>query len=95
MLNQVFIEKDFGNKSFLRLAWGKQHLLAHLTRVFPATPKVFRYIEPFVGGGSLFFSIAPSGARISDANHLIMDGHCEGCGAAGTSSARREIKQYP
>lgn len=72
MPNPVFIEKDFGRKSFLRLAGGKQRLLARLMEIIPATPKSFRYIEPFFGGGSLFFGIAPFAARISDANKLIM-----------------------
>jgi hypothetical protein len=51
MPNQVFVEKDFGNKTFLRLAGGKQHLSARLLEKFPETPNEYRYIEPFVGAG--------------------------------------------
>ena len=71
--NQVFIEKDLGNKSFLRLAGGKQHLIGTLLKLLPSSVQTGRYIEPFMGGGSLFFATAPSEARLSDANPLLME----------------------
>jgi DNA adenine methylase len=73
MTVEYYIEKDFGNKTFLRLAGGKQHLLDRLTRMLPSGIETLRYIEPFIGGGSLFFATSPANARISDANRLIIE----------------------
>lgn len=73
MTNQAFTEKDFGDKSFLRLAGGKQKLVSKLISLLPTSIKQGRYIEPFFGGGSLFFAISPESARLNDANLLLMD----------------------
>lgn len=73
MSDELFVEKDFGKKTFLRLAGGKQHLLDRLTKTLPDDSNKRRYIEPFFGGGSLFFATAPTEARIGDANHLMIE----------------------
>jgi len=50
----------------LKWAGGKQQMLDNL---LPKIPKRFsRYIEPFVGGGALFFALSPSNAIIADSN---------------------------
>ena len=43
-------------KPFLKWVGGKQQLLSQFEQYFPANFK--RYIEPFVGGGAVFFHIA-------------------------------------
>ena len=69
----MFYEKDFGTKPFLRLTGGKQKLLTKLIDLLPESIAHSRYIEPFFGGGSLFFALTPMGARLNDANTLLMD----------------------
>lgn len=58
-------------KPFLKWAGGKTQLLSELTKHIP---KHFgRYIEPFVGGGALFFGINPQQAIISDSNPELIN----------------------
>lgn len=55
------------------LKWpgGKRGLLRHL---LPLVPKTFnRYIEPFVGGGALFFALLPKQAMLSDSNEELIN----------------------
>ncbi|MDP4199573.1 MAG: Dam family site-specific DNA-(adenine-N6)-methyltransferase [Bacteroidota bacterium] len=53
-------------KPFLKWAGGKNSLLPVLSKY---VPKEFRkYVEPFVGGGALFFSIQPEQGIIGDEN---------------------------
>lgn len=53
-------------RPILKWAGGKQQMLPVL---LPRLPERFgRYVEPFVGGGALFFALAPEDAVIGDAN---------------------------
>ena len=56
--------------SFLKWAGGKRWFVKHqIHRV----PKEFnRYIDPFLGGGSLFFYLEPRAAIISDYNEELI-----------------------
>ena len=54
-------------RPFLKWAGGKTRLLSVLRRSVPAKP-FGRYFEPFVGGGALFFDLAPDHAVLSDTN---------------------------
>jgi DNA adenine methylase len=57
-------------RPFLKWAGGKQQLLEHL---LPRVPDHFhKYIEPFVGGGALFYALNPKDAVISDSNPEII-----------------------
>jgi len=61
---------------FLKWAGGKRGLLAQLE---PLLPRAFgRYLEPFVGGGALFFHLhslgrITAGAVLNDANRELMN----------------------
>lgn len=51
--------QEIGAKPFLKWAGGKTQLLDELARRLPvkikSTKKIERYIEPFIGGGAMFF----------------------------------------
>lgn len=53
-------------KPFVKWAGGKTQLLPELRSRFPR--EYNRYLEPFVGGGALFFDVQPRNAYLSDAN---------------------------
>jgi len=55
-------------KSFVKWAGGKQQLLAQYEAYFPSTFN--RYIEPFVGGGAVFFHLWNTG-RIPERTFLF------------------------
>jgi DNA adenine methylase len=55
----------------LKWAGGKQGISGRLVDLFPA--HFYRYYEPFVGGGSVLFSLQPSNAVIGDANGWLID----------------------
>jgi DNA adenine methylase len=58
-------------KPFLKWVGGKTQLLDELKKYAPT--KFNKYIEPFVGGGALFFDLAPEVAIINDANEELMN----------------------
>jgi len=66
----------FDNKNYIKprpvLKWagGKTQMLDILKSKIPE--KYNRYIEPFIGGGALFFELEPSNAVISDSNPEII-----------------------
>ena len=58
-------------KPILKWAGGKTQLL---NEIVPKIPKSFnKYIEPFIGGGALFFALAPRRAVISDINPELVN----------------------
>lgn len=68
-------ELDKKSKPFLKWAGGKTQLLNELRKLTPLTFN--KYIEPFVGGGALFFDLLPENAIISDSNkELIITYRC-------------------
>lgn len=60
-------------KPFLKWAGGKTQLLNELLTKVPA--KFDRYIEPFLGGGSMFFAIRPNEAVLSDSNSELINAY--------------------
>jgi len=58
-------------RPILKWAGGKKQLLSSL---LPKTPKKYkRYIEPFFGGGALFFALQPDSAIIAESNPELIN----------------------
>ena len=58
-------------KPFLKWAGGKTQMLGE---IIPRIPEYSgKYIEPFVGGGALFFSTQPGKAVIADSNPELIN----------------------
>ena len=58
-------------KPILKRAGGKTQLLEHL---LPKIPKEYnKYIEPFFGGGALFFALKPNNSIIADSNPELIN----------------------
>jgi DNA adenine methylase len=55
----------------LKWAGGKQGLASTLVRFFPR--RFRRYYEPFVGGGSVFFTVCAEEAVVGDLNGWLLD----------------------
>ena len=61
----LFTEKqNIITKPFIKWAGGKTQLLSELLKYVPQ--QYNKYIEPFVGGGALFFKLQPQFAILSD-----------------------------
>lgn len=52
--------------SFLKWAGGKRWLVSKHFDLFPEKKQYSRYIEPFLGGGSVFFHLQPNHAILAD-----------------------------
>lgn len=57
----------------LRWCGGKGRLLAELVSRLPLDFVTRRYVEPFLGGGALFFSLQPRDALIGDSNEELIN----------------------
>ena len=75
-------------RPFLKWAGGKQQLLAQYEPFFPELPR--RYIEPFVGGGAVFFHLWNTGRLPGDA--FLFDHNCELVNAYRVAEARRLLE---
>lgn len=59
---------------FLRYPGGKQRILDAFLHYLPSRSSIHgRYVEPFVGGGAVFFALNPKRAILSDINAELMD----------------------
>ncbi len=62
-----------GAKPFLKWAGGKTQLMGD---ILPKVPTSFgKYIEPFIGGGAVFFGLAPRAAVIGDINPELVNAY--------------------
>lgn len=57
---------------FVKWAGGKGRLLSQLRPLLPPTVARLRHVEPFVGGGALFFSRRPERALLTDINPSLI-----------------------
>jgi DNA adenine methylase len=57
-------------RPFLKWAGGKTQLIPQILARFPK--KYARYFEPFLGGGAVFFALAPKTAWLSDTNAQLI-----------------------
>jgi DNA adenine methylase len=58
---------------FLKWAGGKRWAVAELVRHAP--PVFDRYVEPFLGGASLFFALQPQSAVLADVNSELINAY--------------------
>ncbi len=71
---------------FLRYPGGKTRILDFLRHHVPDASGIRgRYVEPFVGGGALFFSLCPPQSLLSDINADLIDLY------SGIKAAPREV----
>jgi DNA adenine methylase len=59
-------------KPFLKWAGGKQKVLSSLVELLPSNVRDCRYVEPFVGGGAMFFRLEPETAVLGDVNERLV-----------------------
>ena len=64
-------QRGKGLKPFIKWAGGKRWLVSDPEFVLPEFDG--RYIEPFLGGGAVFFHLAPKAAVLSDINIRLME----------------------
>ncbi|AWX42881.1 adenine-specific DNA methyltransferase [Metamycoplasma cloacale] len=62
-------EINFNIKPLVKWAGGKTQILDEIKRLMPK--KFKNYYEPFLGGGALFFSLAPKNAFINEINEEL------------------------
>lgn len=55
----------------LKWAGGKTQLLSELERFLPSDP--YRYVEPMIGGGALFFALGSKHSLIADSNPELIN----------------------
>jgi DNA adenine methylase len=64
-------------RPFLKWAGGKGQLLAQFERFYPRRGEVKRYLEPFLGGGAVFFHVdavvQPARVFLSDSNQELIE----------------------
>lgn len=69
---KLFDESNYVKaKPVLKWAGGKTQMLDILKENMPT--KFNKYIEPFIGGGALFFELAPTNAIIADSNPELIN----------------------
>lgn len=58
---------------FLKWVGGKRQLMPTIVDHLPINIKEFKYIEPFIGGGAVFFHLQPKQAVINDHNEELIN----------------------
>jgi DNA adenine methylase len=59
-------------RPFLKWVGGKRRLIPALLERLPKRADEYRYVEPFVGGGALYFALQPTRALLADANEPLI-----------------------
>jgi len=60
-------------KPFLKWVGGKKKIIPQIKQYIPES--YFRYFEPFIGGGALFFDLEPKIAYINDINKILVSAY--------------------
>lgn len=58
---------------FLKWVGGKRQLMPSIVDHLPKNFKDYKYIEPFIGGGAVFFNMQPKNAVINDFNEELIN----------------------
>jgi len=58
---------------FLKWVGGKRQLMPSIVEQLPKNIKDYKYIEPFIGGGAVFFNLQPKNAIINDYNEELIN----------------------
>ncbi|MDI9311547.1 MAG: DNA adenine methylase [Limnohabitans sp.] len=58
---------------FLKWVGGKRQLMPSIVGHLPENIKDYKYIEPFIGGGAVFFNLQPKNAIINDYNEELIN----------------------
>ena len=69
--NEVGISEAKSVKPLIKWSGGKSDEIKQFAKHFPA--EFDTYLEPFIGGGSVFFHMAPKKAAISDVHQELVD----------------------
>lgn len=92
---------------FLRYPGGKRRMLCFLSHYLPTNQEIIgHYIEPFIGGGSVFFHTRPHRATLSDVNPELIQLYRaiqhdwesvwkEYCAMPASKEAYRMIRAWP
>ena len=67
-----FEQQPRGAAPFVKWAGGKGRLLSQLRPLLPTGAEHMRHVEPFVGGGAMFFSRQPARAMLTDINPALV-----------------------
>ncbi len=67
----VKISKELITRPLLKWAGGKTQLLGEILPKMPS--RYGRFIEPFFGGGAVFFAVRPVGGIIADSNPELVN----------------------
>jgi DNA adenine methylase len=77
-------------RPFLKWAGGKTQLLPELLKRVP--PSYNRYLEPFLGGGALYFSLQPKTAYLADYNPELIN--CFEVVRSNLAELKEELRKY-
>jgi DNA adenine methylase len=77
-------------RPFLKWAGGKTQLLPALLKRAPTSYN--RYLEPFLGGGALYFSMQPKAAYLADFNPELIN--CFEVVRSNLAELKEELKKY-
>ncbi len=58
---------------FMKWVGGKRQLMPSIVDQLPKNIREYKYIEPFVGGGAVFFNLQPKNAIINDFNEELIN----------------------
>jgi DNA adenine methylase len=64
---------ETGAAPIIKWAGGKSRLLGQLLPMLPKGAELMRHVEPFIGGGAMFFARAPERALLCDVNPALIN----------------------